>query len=106
MGIFKKKHKQMSFEAAIASIEKALLSDYVLHTFRSGGGLQVARIEKVKGNERRGDLSGYGEHPNINEALGTPARTSPQAVDHTPRSTGLAIGTTRRRARRACTRCT
>lgn len=65
----KKKHKQMSFEEALASIEKALLSGHGLHTFRSGGGLQVARLEKLDGDERRGALKGYGEHPSINEAL-------------------------------------
>lgn len=66
---FKKKHKPMDMETAIASLEKALLSGHALHTFRSGGGLQVVRIEKVDGNARRGELKGYGEHPHINEAL-------------------------------------
>lgn len=65
----KKKHEPMSMEDAVLSLEKALLSGHVLHTFRSGGGLQVARIEKVSGKERRGGLKGYGEHPNINDAI-------------------------------------
>lgn len=69
MGIFKKKHKPMPLEEAIASVEKALRSGHALHTFRSGGGLQVVLIEKIKGDERRGALKGYGEHPHINEAL-------------------------------------
>lgn len=63
------KHKPMDMETAIASLEKALLSGHALHTFRSGGGLQVVRIEKVNGKERYGELKGYGEHPHINEAL-------------------------------------
>lgn len=67
--LFKKKHKPMSTEDAVLSIEKALRSGHALHTFRSGGGLQVARIEKVERGARRGDLKGYGEHPHINEAL-------------------------------------
>lgn len=44
-------------------IEKALKKGGRLHTFRSGGGLRVVRIE------RRGELVAYGEHPNLEDAL-------------------------------------
>lgn len=57
------KQKQMSFDDSIVQIEKALLSGHKLHTFRSGGGLQVVRIDA------KSVLKGYGEHPHINEAL-------------------------------------
>ncbi len=48
----------------ISAIEQALRDGCRLHTFRSGGGLRVVRIEN---NE--GELKGYGEHPAIMDAL-------------------------------------
>lgn len=63
-------HRHVSMDEAIASIEGALRGGNALHTFRSGGGLQVARLEKTKPGSRRGDkLTGYGEHPHVGEAL-------------------------------------
>ena len=44
-------------------IEAALLAGAKLHSFRSGGGLRVVRLEKYK------ELLGYGEHPYIHDAL-------------------------------------
>ena len=47
----------------LKSIEISLIDGCKIHAFRSGGGLRVVRITKD-------DVSkGYGEHPNINEAL-------------------------------------
>ncbi len=47
----------------LSGIEEALKEGCHLHGFRSGGGLRVIRIEK------NGELNGYGEHPNVEEAL-------------------------------------
>lgn len=47
----------------LKTIEKALKKGGRLHTFRSGGGLRVVRIE------RNGELLAYGEHPSIDDAL-------------------------------------
>jgi len=47
----------------LTGIEKALREGCRLHGFRSGGGLRVVRIEQ---NE---ELRGYGEHPNVEDAL-------------------------------------
>ncbi len=47
----------------LSHIEKALKKGSKMHGFRSGGGLRVIRIE---GN---GKLKGYGEHPNVEDAL-------------------------------------
>ncbi len=48
----------------IQAIEQALREGCRLHTFRSGGGLRVVRIENEKN-----ELKGYGEHPALEEAL-------------------------------------
>lgn len=45
------------------NIERALRDGCRLHAFRSGGGLRVVRME------RDGTLVGYGEHPEMEEAL-------------------------------------
>lgn len=45
-------------------LHKALLDGAKLHSFSSGGGLRVVRIETAKGK-----LIGYGEHPCIDDAL-------------------------------------
>lgn len=45
-------------------IEEALKAGCNLHVFRSGGGLRIAYIE-----DKNEDLKGYGEHPNLLEAL-------------------------------------
>lgn len=47
----------------VSGIEKALRKGCKLHSFRSGGGLRVFRLEK------NGKLQGYGEHPDAREAL-------------------------------------
>lgn len=44
-------------------IDRALRSGARLHAFRSGGGLRVVRLEKS------GELVGYGEHPQVEDAL-------------------------------------
>lgn len=44
-------------------IEQALRNGCKLHSFRSGGGLRVFRLENA------GDLVGYGEHYNAEEAI-------------------------------------
>lgn len=50
-------------EASGEGIKKALSSGCKIHAFRSGGGLRVVRVEK---NDK---LLGYGEHPDILEAV-------------------------------------
>jgi hypothetical protein len=45
------------------NIDEALKDGCRLHAFRSGGGLRVIRLEKG------GKLKGYGEHPDVLEAL-------------------------------------
>ncbi len=47
----------------LKGIEKALNKGCKIHAFRSGGGLRVVRIEKDD------VLKGYGEHPEIEEAI-------------------------------------
>jgi len=47
----------------LKGLEKALEEGCRLHGFRSGSGLRVIRIEK------EGKLRGYGEHPNVEDAL-------------------------------------
>lgn len=47
----------------LQGIEAALRDGCKLHTFLSGGGLRVVRLE------RDGKLKGYGEHPEVEEAL-------------------------------------
>lgn len=47
----------------LTGIDEALRSGCKLHAFRSGGGLRVIRIQ------RNGVLKGYGEHPNVEDAL-------------------------------------
>lgn len=47
----------------LTGLEKALEEGCRLHGFRSGGGLRVIRIEQ------EGRLRGYGEHPNVEDAL-------------------------------------
>ncbi|MBN2459091.1 hypothetical protein JXB28_02305 [Candidatus Woesearchaeota archaeon] len=47
----------------LSGLEKALKEGCKLHGFRSGGGLRVIRIEKEN------KLKGYGEHPNVEDAL-------------------------------------
>ena len=47
----------------LTGIEKALSNGCTVHGFRSGGGLRVIRIEK------KNKLLGYGEHPNVEDAL-------------------------------------
>ena len=47
-------------------LEGALRKGNCIHAFLSGGGLRVIRIEK---NSCNGKLLGYGEHPEIDEAL-------------------------------------
>lgn len=47
----------------LSGIEKALKNGCKLHGFRSGGGLRVISIEK--GSKSKG----YGEHPNVEDAL-------------------------------------
>jgi hypothetical protein len=47
----------------LSGIDQALRAGCRLHTFRSGGGLRVVRLEN------KGKLKGYGEHPDIREAL-------------------------------------
>jgi hypothetical protein len=47
----------------LTRIEMALKDGARMHGFLSGGGLRVVRIEKD------GELKGYGEHPNVEEAL-------------------------------------
>ena len=44
-------------------IDKALRNNLEVDIFRSGGGLRVVRIEDYK------KLKGYGEHPNLKDAL-------------------------------------
>lgn len=63
------KHELMTMVEALGVVDSALQSGHAMHAFRSGTGLQVVRIEKVKGLERRGPLKGYGEHPHVSEAL-------------------------------------
>lgn len=46
-------------------LESALKKGNVMHAFLSGGGLRVVRLEKG----RHGKLTGYGEHPHVDEAL-------------------------------------
>lgn len=46
------------------SVHKALQEGYKLHAFRSGGGLRVVRLDRGSDACR-----GYGEHPNVEEAL-------------------------------------
>lgn len=46
-------------------LEGALKKGNVMHAFMSGGGLRVIRLEKT----RHGKLTGYGEHPYVDEAL-------------------------------------
>jgi hypothetical protein len=48
----------------LQGIETALQKGCRLHSFLSGGGLRVIRLE-TKG----GDLKGYGEHPHVDDAL-------------------------------------
>jgi hypothetical protein len=48
----------------LVHIEAALSQGYKLHAFLSGGGLRVVRIENDTD-----ELRGYGEHPNIEDAL-------------------------------------
>jgi hypothetical protein len=45
-------------------IERALRDGAKLHAFMSGGGLRVIRVETAKGG-----LIGYGEHPDVMDAL-------------------------------------
>lgn len=47
----------------VPGIKAALAAGCRLHAFRSGGGLRVLRLELD------GDLKGYGEHPNVEDAL-------------------------------------
>ncbi len=47
----------------LTGIEKSLKNGCQIHAFRSGGGLRVVSIKK--GNK----LKGYGEHPNVEDAL-------------------------------------
>ena len=47
----------------LAGINKAIKKGCRVHAFLSGGGLRVVRIEKL------GKLKGYGEHPQIEDAL-------------------------------------
>src|SRR3989344_1605994 len=47
----------------LTQIEKALKQGCRVHGFRSGGGLRVVRVEQ------KGKLRGYGEHPNVEDAL-------------------------------------
>lgn len=48
-------------------IQKAIDNGCIVRGFRSGGGLRVVRIEYVIGE--KSTLQGYGEHPNIEDAL-------------------------------------
>lgn len=50
---------------AFSILEGALRKGSVMHAFLSGGGLRVIRLEKG----RHGKLTGYGEHPHVDEAL-------------------------------------
>lgn len=50
-------------QLSYSGVQQALDSVARLHTFRSGGGLRVVRLE------RDGTLVGYGEHPNIEDAM-------------------------------------
>lgn len=47
----------------LKGLEKSLEEGCRLHGFRSGGGLRVIRLE------HEGNLRGYGEHPNVEDAL-------------------------------------
>lgn len=47
----------------LKGLEKALREGCRLHGFSSGGGLRVIRLEQ------EGNLRGYGEHPNVEDAL-------------------------------------
>jgi hypothetical protein len=47
----------------LVEIEKALKQGCKMHGFCSGGGLRVVRVEQ------KGKLKGYGEHPNVEDAL-------------------------------------
>jgi hypothetical protein len=47
-------------------LEGALRKGNCIHAFLSGGGLRVIRIEK---KARNGTLVGYGEHPDVEDAL-------------------------------------
>jgi len=47
----------------LTGIERSLREGCRVHAFRSGGGLRVVRIE------RDGELKGYGEHPQVEDAL-------------------------------------
>jgi len=47
----------------LKGLEKSLEEGCKLHGFRSGGGLRVIRLEQ------EGNLRGYGEHPNVEDAL-------------------------------------
>jgi hypothetical protein len=47
----------------LTGIDQALKDGCRLHAFRSGGGLRVVRLEKD------GKLKGYGEHPQVEDAL-------------------------------------
>jgi hypothetical protein len=48
----------------LVGIEKALKAECKLHAFLSGGGLRVVRLETT-----HAELKGYGEHPQIEDAL-------------------------------------
>lgn len=52
-------------EKIFSILEGALRKGNVMHAFLSGGGLRVIRLEKG----RHGKLTGYGEHPYVDEAL-------------------------------------
>lgn len=53
----------------LSSLDNALRRGAFLHVFRSGGGLRVARLTAAARVPGRGDLVGYGEHYNLEEAL-------------------------------------
>lgn len=48
---------------AMTVLENALRKGNIIHAFRSGSGLRVVRVEKSE------KLTGYGEHPSVDEAL-------------------------------------
>lgn len=70
----------------LAGIEQALRAGARLHSFLSGGGLRVVRLEKG------GQLTGYGEAPHIEEALEQASRDF--LAGHEPYKTVYLIGDT------------
>lgn len=73
----------------LSHITKALQAGARLHAFCSGGALRVVRIERGK---RGGKLIGYGEHPNIEEALNLTNKTLRPVIGRMPKKSVYLTG--------------